>query len=263
MQCRYPSFFGFSHLEKLTIEHCDCIKFDFGMLAGLPSLKVFECLYNKLVTGSLSSLSVCKETLESIEIVDGNVPISGNLMDLANFKRLKHVNLYNTKGISGNLGDIDADNDDHFPMLEKLRLPSTVIGGSRYEVMHLADAKQLIKDLTPLRRKRPELFEKLYWKLSTRSPDIMNPLEEEREFDFRQYTFFFVQSGSYLGWRWEQKFDYTPDHPFEVHWLDPPSSAVAKSFIPEGLERFYKGKYNVFNPRVWMTGTYNGFTLLY
>ena len=122
MQCRYPSFFGFSHLEKLTIDYCDGIKFDFGMLSGLSSLKEFDCVRNKLVTGSLSSLSVCKDTLETIKIADGNVPISGNLMDLANFKRLKHVDLYNTKGISGNLGDIDADNDDHFPMLEKLRL---------------------------------------------------------------------------------------------------------------------------------------------
>ena len=214
------------------------------MLSGLSSLKEFDCVRNKLVTGSLSSLSVCKDTLETIKIADGNVPISGNLMDLANFKRLKHVDLYNTKGISGNLGDIDADNDDHFPMLEKLRLPSTVIGGSRYEVMHLADAKQLIKDLTPLRRKRPELFEKLYWKLSEESPDTINPREDQREYDFRNYCFFFVQSGSYLGWRWEEKFDYTPDRPFEVHWLDHPSSAVAKRFIPKGTGRFYKGEYN-------------------
>ena len=214
------------------------------MLSGLSSLKEFDCVRNKLVTGSLSSLSVCKDTLETIKIADGNVPISGNLMDLANFKRLKHVDLYNTKGISGNLGDIDADNDDHFPMLEKLLLPSTVIGGSRYEVMHLADAKQLIKDLTPLRRKRPELFEKLYWKLSEESPDTINPREDQREYDFRNYCFFFVQSGSYLGWRWEEKFDYTPDRPFEVHWLDHPSSAVAKRFIPKGTGRFYKGEYN-------------------
>ena len=214
------------------------------MLSGLSSLKEFDCVRNKLVTGSLSSVSVSKDTLETFKIADGNVPISGNLMDLANFKRLKHVDLYNTKGISGNLGDIDADNDDHFPMLEKLLLPSTVIGGSRYEVMHLADAKQLIKDLTPLRRKRPELFEKLYWKLSEESPDTINPREDQREYDFRNYCFFFVQSGSYLGWRWEEKFDYTPDRPFEVHWLDHPSSAVAKRFIPKGTGRFYKGEYN-------------------
>lgn len=211
------------------------------MLAGLPSLKELKCVRNKLVTGSLKSLSVCKNTLESIKIADDNVLISGNLMDLANFKCLKHLDLYNTWGISGNLGDIDGDNDDHFPMLETLLLPSTVIGGSRYEVMRVADAKQLIKDLTPLRRKRPALFEKLYWKLSTESPDTVNP-RGDPEFEFRNYAFFFVQSESYLGWRWEEKFDYTPDRPFEVHWLDPPSNAVAKRFIPNGNGRFYKGK---------------------
>lgn len=178
------------------------------MLTGLP-LKEFQCSGNKLVTGSLKSLSVCKDTLELIEISDGNLPITGDLMDLANFKRLKHLKLCNTKGIRGNLCEIDGD--DHFPMLETLSLPSTVIGGSRYEVMHVADAKQLIKDLTPLRRKRPALFKKLYWKLSTESPDVVNPRDPDMEFEFRNYTFFFVESGSYLGWRWEQKFDYTPD----------------------------------------------------
>ena len=110
--------------------------------------------------------------------------------------------------------------------------------------MHVADAKQLIKDLTPLRRKRPELFKDLDWKLSEESPDIMSPNEDQRDYDFRQYAFFFVQDGSYLGWMWEEKFYYTPDRPFEVQWLDHPSSSVAKRFIPKGTGRFYKGKYN-------------------
>ena len=245
---RYPSLFNFSHLEKLTIDCCANIKFELEMLAGLPSLKEFKCVRNNLV-GTLKSLGVCKDTLESIKLADGNVPgtISGNFMDLANFPRLRSLDLYNTVGIRGSLCDIDGDNDNHFPMLESLLLPSTVVGGLRYEVMRVADAKQLIKDLTPLRRKRPALFnhalfKKLYWKLSSESPDVIDP-RGDPEFDFRNYTFYFVQSGSYLGWRWEQSFDYTPDHPFEVHWLDPPSSDVAKRFIPSGTGRFYKGEY--------------------
>ena len=30
-----------------------------------------------------------------------------------------------------------------------------------------------------------------------------------------------VRAGSRLGWRWERKFEYTPDYHFEVNWLDP------------------------------------------
>ena len=214
---RYSSLFNMPHLQKLSISCCKTIKFDFGMLAGLPSLTEFECVRNKLATGSLGSLSVCKDTLERVELSDWSqvVRFTGDLMDVATFPCLKSLNLVYTKAVSGNLGDIDVDNDDHFPMIEELSLPETVIGGSRYEVMHIDDAKQLIKDLTPLRRKRPDLFKHCYsntvlkWSLSKESPDTIDP-STYQDCEFRNYTFFFVQSGEHLGWRFEQSFDYTP-----------------------------------------------------
>lgn len=118
--------FNFSHLEKLTI-CCSKIKFDLKMLAGLPSLKELES--ESSVTGSLINLSVCKNTLETIKLGDGNIPISGNFMDLADFPRLKNLDLWRAKEISGNLCDIDGDNKNHFPVLESLCLPSKVVGG--------------------------------------------------------------------------------------------------------------------------------------
>ena len=231
------------HLESLSIEGCKRIKFDLGLLAGLPCLKEFECDSNALVTGSLKSLSVCKDTLERITLGDGEVPFSGELMDLADFPRLKSLDLIHAKGISGSLIDIDADNDDHFPSLENLRLPDTVVGAHYYEVMHIADAKQLIKDLLPLCRKRPSLFKGISWQLSKQSPDIEGP---EPEFEFRTFAFFFVKGGDkgeYLGWRWEQRFDYTTDYPFEVTWFGHVPKRVAKDFVPSGLGRFWKGYY--------------------
>ena len=246
---QYPSLFSFSRLEKLSII-CSKIKFDLEMLAQLPSLKDFQSEFG--VTGSLKSLSVCKNTLETIVIGDGDVPISGNFMELANFPRLKKLDLWRAKEISGNLCDIDVDNENHFPVLESLRLPSQIKGGRWYEVMRVADAKQLIKDLTPLRRKRPELFQDddafplpLYWKLSQTSPDVVNPNPDAWDFgdQYRTFGFYFVQDGSCLGWRWEEKYDYTPDHPFEVHWLDPVSDEVASKWVPSGLGRFFKGYY--------------------
>jgi len=226
------------------------------MLAGLPSLKEFECERNKLVTGSLKDLSVRKDTLETITL---HGTFSGTLTDLADFPHLKRLDLMHAKGISGSLLGIDADNDDLFPVIEKLRLPDTVVGGHRYEVMHIAQGKQLIKDLLPLRRKRPGLFrddrnKEVYWQLSRESPDILDP-NQDPEFQFRQYSFFFVEAGDdsqYLGWRWEQKWDYTPDHPLEVTWFGHVPKKVAKHFVPSGMGRFYKGYYepppaNVYN----------------
>jgi hypothetical protein len=257
---KYPSLFNFSNLEKLTISRCNTIKFGFDMLAGLPSLKEFECVHNKLATGNLKDLSVCQNTLERIEIVCSDSSIGGNFMDLANFPHLKSLRLRQTK-VTGQLRDI-GDND--FPKLEVLNLPSTVVGGDRYEIQRVAEAKELINDLLPLRRKRPELFSDRYfhWKLSDESEDIANPRMDEYMPDYHNYCFSFVQAGSRLGWRWEKKFDYTPDHPFEVHWLDPVPNKksndyqayadVAKSFIPSGAGRFFKGlyeppSYTVFN----------------
>ena len=252
----YTHFPHSSHLESLSISSCDKLKFDFGMLAGLPCLKEFECERNKLVTGSLKDLSVCKDTLEKITLQG---TFSGDLMDLADFPRLKSLYLFGTKGVTGSLLDIDADNDDQFPMIEKFTLPSTMIGGQYYEVMHIADAKQLIKDLLPLRRKRPCLFkddrnEEVFWQLSEESPDIIDP-NQEPELQYRRYSFFFVEAGDdnqYLGWRWEQKWDYTPDHPFEMTWFGHVPKKVAKQFVPSGMGRFYKGYYepppfNVYN----------------
>lgn len=248
---KYPSLFNFSRLEKLTISRCNTIKFGFDMLAGLPSLKEFECVFSKLATGNLKDLSVCKNTLERILIAcSEDAPIGGNFMDLADFPNLKSLTLHQTK-VTGQLRDI-GHND--FPMLEVLKLPSTVVGGNRYEIQRVAEAKELINDLLPLRRKRPDLFSDnyFYWKLSDESEDIANPRMDFMP-DYHNYCFYFVQAGSRLGWRWEQKFDYTPDHPFEVHWLDPVPSKksndyqayadVAKSFIPSGTERFFKGLY--------------------
>eukprot|EP00986_Skeletonema_menzelii_P011060 scaffold5571_cov102-Skeletonema_menzelii.AAC.2 len=248
---KYPSLFNFSNLEKLTISRCNTIKFGFDMLAGLRSLKEFECIHNKLATGNLKDLSVCQNTLERIDIVcSDDAPIGGNFMDLANFPNLKSLTLHQTK-VTGQLRDIG---DDDFPMLEVLKLPSTVVGGNRYEIQRVAQAKELIDELLPLRRKRPELFSDRYfhWKLSDESEDVADPRMDFMP-DYHNYCFYFVQAGSRLGWRWEKKFDYTPDNPFEVHWLDPVPNKksndyqayadVAKSFIPNGAGRFFKGLY--------------------
>jgi hypothetical protein len=68
---RYPCFFNFPHLQKLTIsalyvsDNESRLKFDLEMLAGLPSLKELNCEYQEHLTGNLNSLRVLKALLKS------------------------------------------------------------------------------------------------------------------------------------------------------------------------------------------------------
>jgi hypothetical protein len=105
--------------------------------------------------------------------------------------------------------------------------------------MRISEAKDLIatiysNSIKKQRHRHSSLFEDFDWYLSERSPDWY---EEEFAYPF---SFCLVRAGSRLGWRWERKFDYTPDYQFEVNWLDPlpaKGSSEYQSFI-EALQKF-------------------------
>jgi hypothetical protein len=114
---RYPFLFNFPLLQKLSIIISDGLKCDLGMLAGLPTLKELECSSGYKLTGNLRCLSVLKDTLEKVTL--GRCPnVEGNFMALADFSRLKALELRNTD-ITVDFQDI-GNND--FPKLEELVL---------------------------------------------------------------------------------------------------------------------------------------------
>jgi hypothetical protein len=131
-------------------------------------------------------------------------------MDLSDFPYLKTLSLVNIT-ITGDVREIGTGD---FLKLEVLSLPSSVVGGEKYEILRISDAADLIAAIYPLAKRSYSLFKNWHWCLSERSPDWYDE-------EFYPYSFCFVRAGSRLGWRWERRFDYTPDYCFEVNWLDP------------------------------------------
>jgi len=84
-------------------------------------------------------------------------------------------------------------------------------------IMHISEAKDLIATIYSIKKqphRHPSLFEDFNWYLSESSPDWY---QEEFWYPF---SCCLVRAGSRLGWRWERKFEFTPDYHFEVNWLD-------------------------------------------
>ena len=150
---RYPFLFNsFPMLQKLSIRSCRYLKWDLEMLAGLPLLKELECGYNSPLTGNVSTLRVFKATLQKVDL-HGCRQVEGNFMDLADFPHLKVLNLYGS-AVTGDIRDI-GEND--FSLLEYLRLPEGVYGGSGYEFQRISDGPDVARAVYLLIKQRPGL----------------------------------------------------------------------------------------------------------
>ena len=239
---RYPVLSNFSLLQKLKIS-CGW-HLDLEMLSALPLLKELELSVNLTLTGNLSSLRSLKETLEKINICS----IEGNFMDLADFSRLKELDL--GYGVTGDIRDIRVKD---FPALEVLRLPRTVHGGTDYEFQRISDVPSFMQAIHFLLQRTPTLLKDyhidshdwimdagLRWSLSKDSPDWY-------DWDYysgKPYPPFDLQlicKGSRLGWIWygninRDLLDYSDqdklDQSCEINWLDPESKQN------ENVERF-------------------------
>eukprot|EP00985_Skeletonema_marinoi_P000091 scaffold25_cov69-Skeletonema_marinoi.AAC.5 len=211
---RYPFLFSFPLLHKLNITMCHHLKWNLEMLAGLPLLKELNCNDNDFLTGNLNSLSVLKDTLTKVTIMDCS-NVQGNFMDLADFPHLKKVYLDET-GVTGDIRDIGKQD---FQTLESLTLPSGVYGGMCYEFQHISDAPDLAMAVYSIYKQRPTLLEKWCAMLSEHSPDWYDGIGS---YDVYESTaplcIRLVQAGSRVGYRWES---VDSQHPCEVIWLDP------------------------------------------
>jgi len=207
---RYPFLFNFPLLQQLKI-NCYYLKWNLEMLAGLPLLKELFCHDNNFVTGNINSLRVLKDTLAVVHISLSR-HVQGNFMDLADFPRLRTLNLRKTS-VTGDIRDIG---EGDFRALESLTLPHGVYGGMGYEFQHISDVPGVMNTLYSLKKQRPRLLLKdWYGKLSEHSPDwyeMDHDLDEAPPFEV-----WLVQAGSRAGYRWQV--DDTMS--CEVNWLDP------------------------------------------
>ncbi len=206
---RYPFLFNsFPLLQKLTFHHCYHLKWDLEILAGLPLLKELDCYSNDRMTGNISSLRVLKDMLEKVRIMSCS-RVEGNFMDLADFPRLKELDLGET-AVTGDIRDIG---DHHFSSLEQLTLPKGVYGGSGYEFRRISDAPDLVRAVYLLKKQRPTLqMGRWSGELSEDSPDRYGDVNDSPPFCIR-----FVEAGSRVGYRWATWYG----NPCEVNWLDP------------------------------------------
>ena len=213
---RYPFLFNsFPLLQKLDVSQCEYLKFDLEMLAGFPVLKELDCYCNRCVTGNISSLRLLKDTLEKVSIFRSD-NVQGNFMDLADFPRLKELDLQFT-AVTGDIRDIG---ESDFSSLEIFDLPYGVYGGRFYQLQSISDGADLVRAVYPLKKHHPLLnmkcpLQDLSWTLMEDSPDWYTG--EDVNGDDPPFYIAFVKAGSRLGYRWK-----TDQHnPCEVNWLDP------------------------------------------
>jgi len=255
---RYPALLDFPLLRHLHINF-DFLKWDLNMLRGFPSLKGLELNGTRIgngnsrLTGNVNSLQVLKETIEKVRIV-GCHRVEGNVMDLADFPRLKQLNLLGTT-VAGDIRDISRHD---FPALEQLCLPWTVRGGMDYEFQRISDVPSFMQAVHLLMQRTPTLFSycgqisvAFYWNLSASSPDWYDrEIGRSRPpFDLQ-----FIQAGKRLGWSWCSGDPWNAEEErlsCEINWLDPEPSRESDDYEAyiEDLQRveqridFYRGYY--------------------
>mmetsp|Transcript_20357 Transcript_20357/g.31040 ORF Transcript_20357/g.31040 Transcript_20357/m.31040 type:complete len:254 (+) Transcript_20357:577-1338(+) len=181
---------------------------------GRDALKELHVKSSKSLTGNISNLRVLKDTLERVTL-QFCPKVEGNFMDLADFPQLNSLILRRLDSVTGDIRGMGAIT---FPKLENLILPENVYGGQEYMIMRISEATDLIATIYSIKKqphRHSSLFEDFNWYLSESSPDWY-----QEEFGY-PFSCCIVRAGSRLGWRWERKFEYTPDYHFEVNWLDP------------------------------------------
>eukprot|EP00984_Skeletonema_dohrnii_P034654 scaffold33624_cov191-Skeletonema_dohrnii-CCMP3373.AAC.3 len=241
---RYPVLFTFPLLTKLSIKKCIYLKFDLEMLVGIPLVKELQLIDNVHLTGNLVSLRVLKDTLEKLVIRDSR-NIEGNFIDLADFPRLKELDLRFTY----TRGDIRDIRHNDFPALEGLTLPETVRGGVCYKFQNISDVPSFMQAIHILSQRTPTLFKEewlsyaLFWSLG-RSPNRYRWFEQhdwESETPKPPFELRFVQAGSRRGWSW---CSYGPEncHSCEINWIDPEPGSESSDYAAytEELQRIQR-----------------------
>jgi hypothetical protein len=209
----YSVSFDYPHLEKLVIANCPYLEWDLMTLVGLPSLTELICIDNSSLTGNIHDLRVLKETLAKVVIYTCE-NVEGNFMDLADFPRLRELNLTGT-AVSGDIRDIDENN---FLDLTELDLPENVYGGNGYVFPTISTVHDFFQglDARVIRLLATCTYNyKDYVSYLWRDSPCWYSGQDSDIFPFKVVKL--VRAGSRLGWRLEgSEFEYV----CEVTWLD-------------------------------------------
>ena len=254
---RYPTLFDFPHLQKLELFDCCNLKWDLDMLSACPLLRELRLLnLRQNSTGNLNSLRVLKNTLEEV-LIRRCLNIRGNFMELADFPRLRNLDVSHTPVT----GDIRHIQEDDFSAAKRVVLPDTVIGGLEYQFQSISDVPSFMHTIHPLLKRFPETFNQAYfcWTLSKDSADWYDR-EDDHHHQPPFEIFPVVAGGLRCGWSWcfrflvfcneKQCLDVVKNS-CEVNWLDPEPSEDRLCYDKyaeclqkiEGETDFYRGYY--------------------
>ena len=211
---RYPIFFNFPLMEKLSIEYCPHLKWDLKLLVGLPSLRELYVSSGGEMTGNIKILSALKKILEKVRL-SGCSKIEGDFMSLADFPLLKVLNLSNCSLVTGDVRDIG---EGDFPMLTELSVGSGIVGSEYHRFQRIADAPSVMQAIHRLKQRNPPLLSDYSrwttWSLSRDSPEWYDS-NGERGHPKPPFYIDFVRVGSRVGWRWK-----SGTNSCEINWLD-------------------------------------------
>ena len=215
---RYPIFFNFPLLQKLSFEYCTYLKWDLKLLVGLPSLRELYVRSGGEMTGNIKNLSVLKNTLQKLSVCCHNSAIEGDLMDLSDFPLLKVLNLRHCSLVTGDVRDIG---EDDFPMLIELDLGKGFVGSRFHKFQRIADAPSVMQAIHHrLKQRDPPLLSGsswMTWSLSQESPEWYAS-NGERGHPSPPFFIDFVRVGSRNGWRWKCE---STRNSCEINWIDP------------------------------------------
>jgi hypothetical protein len=140
-------------------------------------------------------------------------------MDLADFPRLKELELGGITAVTGDIRDI-GEND--FSSLKRLELPHGVYGGggnTAHEFESISDAPDFIRAVYLLRKQHPSLEFDWQGYLSRDSPDWYASIS--RAYPPPPFSIRLVEVGSRIGYQWYGYRWGAQDSLCEVNWLDP------------------------------------------
>jgi len=193
MNGSYPFLFNFPNLRELTLVDVGRLNWDLEVLAGLPKLEKLRCIRNFKLTGSLADIRVLRENLAKL-CLSGCSKVEGNLMDLADFPRLKSLSLNGCNKVMGDIRDIGEG--DFSSMEETVSLPETVYGG---ELPSIAEASDIMLAWHNIKKRNPKL-EFYGMGLSLDSPErYHNDVHHSRAMPSHAKL---IQAGPRSGWRW-------------------------------------------------------------
>ena len=136
MNGSYPFLFNFPNLRQLTLMDVGRLNWDLEVLVGLPKLEKLRCIRNYKLTGSLADIRVLRENLLEL-CLSGCSEVEGNLMDLADFSRLKSLSLNSCDKVMGDIRDIGPG--DFSSIEDRVSLPDTVYGGDLPSIAEASD----------------------------------------------------------------------------------------------------------------------------